>query len=236
LGEASATLPGLLICASTEKQHETSASSAYFWPRVDRRRSDTVSESKKDTFGGWAATLADTLDTLWIADLKEEFHDGVEALLEVDFTKISQGEINVFETTIPYLGGFIAAFDLSGDRRLLEKSIEVAEILCVAFDTPNRMPITRWNPKDAAASKPQLAGEGVLVAEIGSLSLEFTRLAQLTRNDKWYDCIDRIMQVFGRQQGSSNIPGMWPLMINTRTQDFASGDHFTLAAMADSLC
>jgi mannosyl-oligosaccharide alpha-1,2-mannosidase len=46
-----------------------------------------VTGSKKDTFGGWAATLADTLDTLWIADLKKEFHDGVEALLEIDFTK-----------------------------------------------------------------------------------------------------------------------------------------------------
>ncbi|KAI5196367.1 seven-hairpin glycosidase [Aureobasidium subglaciale] len=194
-----------------------------------------VSGSKKDTFGGWAATLADTLDTLWIADLKGEFHDGVEALLEIDFTKISQGEINVFETTIRYLGGFIAAFDLSGDRRLLDKAIEVAEMLYVAFDTPNRMPILRWNVKDAAASKPQLAGEGVLVAEIGSLSLEFTRLAQITRNDKWYDCIDRIMQIFDRQQASSNIAGMWPLVVNARTEDFASGDHFTLAAMADSL-
>jgi mannosyl-oligosaccharide alpha-1,2-mannosidase len=194
-----------------------------------------VTGSKKDTFGGWAATLADTLDTLWIADLKEEFHDGVEALLEIDFTKISQGEINVFETTIRYLGGFIAAFDLSGDRRLLDKAVEVAEMLYVAFDTPNRMPITRWNVKDAAAGKPQLAGEGVLVAEIGSLSLEFTRLAQITHDDKWYDCIDRIMQVFNRQQSSSNIPGMWPLVVNARTQDFASGDHFTLAAMADSL-
>lgn len=184
---------------------------------------------------GFLDILADTLDTLWIADLKDEYRDGVEALLEIDFTKISQGEINVFGTTIHYLGGFIAAFDLSEDRPLLDKAIEVAEMLYVAFDTPNRMPIMRRNPKDAAASKPQLAGEGVLVAEIGSLSLEFTRLAQLTHSDKWYDCIERIMQVFDRRQGSSNTPGMWPLVINARTQDFASGDHFTLAAMADSL-
>lgn len=134
-----------------------------------------VSGSKKDTFGCWTATLADTLITLWIADLKEEFHDGVEVLLEIDFTKITQGETNVFETAIRYLGKFIAAFDLSGDRRLLDKAIEVAEMLYTAFDTPNRMPITRWNVKDAAAGKPQLAGEGVLVAEIGSLSLEFAR-------------------------------------------------------------
>lgn len=194
-----------------------------------------ISGSSKNTFGGWAATLVDTLDTLWIADLKDEFDDGVEALLEIEFNTIPKGETNVFETTIRYLGGFISAYELSGDRRLLDKAIEVAEMLYHAFDTPSRMPITRWNAKDAAEGKTQLASEEVLVAEIGSLSLEFTRLSQITRDDRWYDCIDRIMQVFERQQASSNIPGMWPLVVNARTQDFASGTHFTLAAMADSV-
>lgn len=194
-----------------------------------------ISGSYKNTFGGWAATLVDTLDTLWIMNLKPEFNDATEALLKIDFTTTSQGEINVFETTIRYLGGFISAYDLSGDKRLLDKAIEVAEMLYVAFDTPNRMPVTRWNVEEAVAGKPQFAGEGVLVAEIGSLTLEFTRLAQITRNNKWYDCVDRIMQVFDHQQAISNIPGMWPLVVNARIQDFASGSHFTLAAMADSL-
>jgi hypothetical protein len=37
-----------------------------------------------------------------------------------------------------------AAYDLSSDIRLLRKAAEVGEMLLVAFDTPNRMPVTRW--------------------------------------------------------------------------------------------
>ncbi|GAB7347705.1 hypothetical protein MBLNU459_g5264t2 [Dothideomycetes sp. NU459] len=194
-----------------------------------------ISGLSKNTFGGWAATLVDTLDTLWIMDMKTEFHDATEVLLQIDFTTSTQGDINVFETTIRYLGGFVSAYDLSGDRRLLDKAIEVAEMLYVAFDTPNRMPITRWNVQKAAARDAQLADENVLVAEIGSLCLEFTRLAQITNDNKWYDATQRVMKIFHQQQSSSNLPGMWPLSVNAQKQDFASGSVFTLGAMADSL-
>jgi glycosyl hydrolase family 47 len=36
-------------------------------------------------FGGWGATLIDSLDTLWILDMKEEFNEAVGAALTVDF-------------------------------------------------------------------------------------------------------------------------------------------------------
>lgn len=62
-----------------------------------------LSGGARDPFGGWAATLVDTLDTLWIMDLKAEFWEAVEAALTIDFTKTSQDTINVFETTIRYL-------------------------------------------------------------------------------------------------------------------------------------
>jgi mannosyl-oligosaccharide alpha-1,2-mannosidase len=32
-----------------------------------------ISGRGRDTFGGWAATLVDALDTLWIMDMKQEF-------------------------------------------------------------------------------------------------------------------------------------------------------------------
>jgi len=102
-----------------------------------------------DPFGGWAATLVDTLDTLWIIGLQTEFEEAVDALHKIDFSKAVVKEINVFETTIRYLGGFLSAYDLSGGEYplLLQKAEEVAELLYKAFDTPNRMPITRWDWK-----------------------------------------------------------------------------------------
>ena len=104
-----------------------------------------VSGRYRTTFGGWAATLVDSLDTLWIMGFHKEFDEAVAAVARIDFNTPMQPELNVFETTIRYLGGLLAAYDLSGKSVLLNKAIELGEMLYVAFDTDNRMPITRWN-------------------------------------------------------------------------------------------
>jgi mannosyl-oligosaccharide alpha-1,2-mannosidase len=106
-----------------------------------------ISGEWKDTFGGWAATLVDSLDTLWIMGMKEDFELAVRACQEIDFTTTETKDINVFETTIRYMGGFLAAYDISGGKYpvLLLKAVEVGELLMSCFDTPNRMPISRWD-------------------------------------------------------------------------------------------
>ncbi len=128
-----------------------------------------VSGGGSDTFGGWAASLVDALDTLWIMDLKDDIMEAVAAAVDIDFSTSTDPTINIFETTIRYLGRFLAAYDLSGDRRLLTKAVEVGEMLLVAFDTPNHMPITRWDWKKAAAgADKQVAPDFKLVSEQGS--------------------------------------------------------------------
>lgn len=103
-----------------------------------------------DPFNGWGATLVDSLDTLWIMDLKDEFSEAVDAVKKIDFTTSAREDIPVFETVIRYLGGLLGAYDISGQRYsvLLEKAEELAQILIGAFDTPNRMPVLyyRWTP------------------------------------------------------------------------------------------
>jgi mannosyl-oligosaccharide alpha-1,2-mannosidase len=109
-----------------------------------------VSGKHRNPFCGWAATLVDSLDTLWIMGMKEEFEKATKAVEDIDFTTSAREDIPLFETVIRYLGGLLAAYDLSGGTYavLLEKAIELAEILMGAFDTPNRMPITYyfWKP------------------------------------------------------------------------------------------
>lgn len=101
----------------------------------------------RNTFGGWAATLVDTLDTLWIMGMKEDFAHAVQAVEKIDFTTTEESVLNVFETTIRYLGGFLSAYDLSEGKYtiLLTKAIELGDMIYSAFDTPNRMPMTRWD-------------------------------------------------------------------------------------------
>ncbi len=188
------------------------------------------------SFGGWAATLVDTLDTLWMMGMKEEFEGAVNAAKDINFNSTSEETLNVFETTIRYLGGFLGAYDLTNGTYpvLLQKATEVADLLYCAFDTPNRMPATRWKWKEALEGEAQKAGESTLIAEIGSLSLEFTRLSQLTGELKYYDAIQRIMNEFDNKQSLTKLPGLWPTVMNAKLITFV-GTGFTLSAMADSL-
>ena len=109
-----------------------------------------VSGKHRNPFCGWGATLIDTLDTLWMMDLKDDFEEAVDAVKEVDFTTSARNDIPLFETVIRYLGGLVAAYDISGGtyKVLLDKAVELADILMGAFDTPNRMPMTfyMWKP------------------------------------------------------------------------------------------
>jgi mannosyl-oligosaccharide alpha-1,2-mannosidase len=49
---------------------------------------------------------------------------------------------------------------------------------------------------------------------LGSLSVEFTRLAQLTQEHKYYDAIARITDELEIMQNNTRLPGMWPLQVD----------------------
>jgi len=197
-----------------------------------------ISGSKRNTFGGWGATLVDNLDTLLIMGLYEEFERAVAALMDVDFSPhaSSQSNINLFETTIRYLGGFLAAYDLSGcsDPRLLDKAVQIGDMIYASFDTETRMPVTRWNPHKAAGGEEQFPASQAIISEIASSSLELTRLSQLTGDMRYFDAISRITDVLDEQQYNTRIPGLWPVGVNAQKPDLTQSSTFTFGGMADS--
>lgn len=193
-----------------------------------------VSNMYRDPFCGWAATLVDSLDTLWIAGMKKEFDEAAKAVKDIDFTWAPRSDIPVFETTIRYLGGLLAAYDVSGGDEgdypiLLEKAVELGEILMGIFDTPNRMPILYYKWRPPYSSQPHRATT-VGIAELATLSMEFTRLAQLTGKNKYYDAIDRITNgLVDMQKAGTVVPGLFPEKID------ASGCNKTAATMRETL-
>jgi mannosyl-oligosaccharide alpha-1,2-mannosidase len=205
---------------------------SYAWMHDEIR---PISGQVADHFGGWAATLIDALDTLWIMGFEEEFESAIEDVELIDFGYTPLDHINVFETNIRHLGGLLAAYDLSKDDRLLAKATECGEMLYHAFDTPNHMPITRWDMRQAGEGKPQVADDRVLLAEIGSMTMEFTRLSQLTGDPKYYDAVTRITRLLEEQQEKTKLPGMWPIVVNAKHADFTDDNTFTLNSMADSM-
>lgn len=81
----------------------------------------------------------------------------------------------------------------------------------------------------------QEAPSSALSAEVGSLSLEFTRLSQLTRNPKYYDAVQRISDKFEEHQNKTAIPGLIPITIKPVIDDFTAYRTFTFGSQSDSM-
>jgi mannosyl-oligosaccharide alpha-1,2-mannosidase len=150
-----------------------------------------VSGRTHDPFCGWGATLVDSLDTLLIMGMKTEYDEALKWIAEIDFAHTRSYSIPLFETVIRYLGGLIGAYDVSNGRDdiLLEKARDLADMLMGAFDTLNHMPLLRYDWRPQASRQNLRAGSDICLAELGTLSMEFTRLAQLTGNHTYYDAV-----------------------------------------------
>jgi mannosyl-oligosaccharide alpha-1,2-mannosidase len=194
-----------------------------------------VSGSPKDTYGGWAATLIDSLDTLWIMGLADEFELAVDAVHEhISFETTSARTINVFETTIRLLGGLISAYDLSGDPRLLSKARDAGDLLYKAFDTPTRLPVTTWDLHYAAKGRQQQASSAAVLAELASMSLEFTRLSLLTGDPRYFDAVQRVGELLADTQMKTKVPGLWASMADAAHPKLDINGEYSLGAMSDS--
>ncbi|KAF2196464.1 class I alpha-mannosidase [Delitschia confertaspora ATCC 74209] len=193
-----------------------------------------VSYEGIDTFGGWGATLVDSLDTLWIMGLKDDFYQAVEAVAQIDFGKSDSYAISVFETTIRYLGGLLSAYDLSGEKVLLEKAIQLGEMLYRSFDNPSHMPLDRLPIEAAKTGSGFVAESSISFAAVGSLTMEFVRLAQITQENKYYDAVARITTWLDHSQSNTTLPGMFPIWMDTYYMNMSTDRSYTLGAMADS--
>ncbi|KAL2122782.1 hypothetical protein VTJ04DRAFT_3237 [Mycothermus thermophilus] len=127
---------------------------------------------------GWGATLVDALDTLWIMGLRDEFVDTVAKVASIDWdqptttTAAAAGrKCSLFETNIRFLGGLLAAYDLSGEKVLLRKAVDLGDVLYAAFDTPGRMPVNGLD----------VTGEGKYFAAVDRVAMAMERAQERTR-------------------------------------------------------
>jgi mannosyl-oligosaccharide alpha-1,2-mannosidase len=195
----------------------------------------------KDHFCGWSATLVDSLDTLYIMGLTEEFDNAVNATTTIDFEKSAQQcQVNFFESTIRYLGGMLGAYDLSNDERLLPKLIELGDLLHSAFNSTNGMPCSHCNLGTRTHDETIVPDVDVPLADVATFYLEFARLGQITGNNKYLDTVAFITQTFKDAQSKSSIPGLWPERLDASSINgpeatlVSKHNAYSLGALSDS--
>jgi mannosyl-oligosaccharide alpha-1,2-mannosidase len=190
---------------------------------------------------GWAATLIDALDTLYIMGMWEEFDEAVEAVLGMSlrWAPSLACSVNPFEMTIRHLGGLLAAYDISGgiDERLKMKALQMGEMMWRAIGKNGmqcRSIIWPRLPGWSCEPNPSLS-----LARLGSQTVEFLRLSMVTGDEKFARQARFLASEMDRLQDSSNIPGLFPQFFDGTCEaglcDVDRGHQtFTVGAAADS--
>ncbi|XP_073937056.1 mannosyl-oligosaccharide 1,2-alpha-mannosidase IC isoform X2 [Castor canadensis] len=145
-------------------------------------------------FGGLSgATIIDSLDTLYLMELKEEFQEA-KAWVKESFHLNVSGEASLFEVNIRYIGGLLSAFYLTGEEVFRLKAIKLGEKLLPAFNTPTGIPKGVVNFKSGSWGW-TTAGSSSILAEFGSLHLEFLHLTELSGNQVFAEKVRNIRRV-----------------------------------------
>ncbi|XP_041825713.1 endoplasmic reticulum mannosyl-oligosaccharide 1,2-alpha-mannosidase [Melanotaenia boesemani] len=185
------------------------------------------------SFGEWfglGLTLIDSLDTMWILGLKEEFAEAKEWIeTELSFNK--NVDVNLFETTIRVLGGLLSSFHLTGDQLFLDKAKDLGSRLMPAFKTPSKIPFSDVNIGKGTAHPPRWTSDSTL-AEVTSIQLEFRELSHLTQDPQYQEVVNEVMRLVHKLPGKHD--GLVPMFINTNSGQFTHKGVYTLGARADS--
>lgn len=176
------------------------------------------------------ATIVDALDTLYIMGLHDEFRDGQKWIEDsLDFSVNS--EVSVFEVNIRFIGGLLAAYYLSGEEIFKIKAVQLAEKLLPAFNTPTGIPWAMVNLKSGVGRNWGWASAGSsILAEFGTLHMEFVHLSYLTGDPVYYK---KVMHIRKLLQKMDRPNGLYPNYLNPRTGRWGQY-HTSVGGLGDS--
>lgn len=223
--------------------------------QIMQERREAVKEAMKHAWGGYVkrawgadevrpvsgervewlrlgATIVDSLDTLWIMGLKDEFNQArgwVARSLDFDVAR----DISVFETTIRVVGGLLSAYDLSKDKMFLDRCKELADKLMPAYESaPNGIPYTTINLHSAIVSNPSWNGGLSILAEAGTVQLEFHYLSHVLNISRYSNNALRVIDIL--QKNNAGRGGLLPVFIDQGSGRCQDHSPVTLGALGDS--
>ncbi|XP_078068862.1 mannosyl-oligosaccharide 1,2-alpha-mannosidase IA [Mustelus asterias] len=176
------------------------------------------------------ATIVDALDTLYIMGMHDEFNEAKEWIEKnLDFNV--HAEVSVFEVNIRFVGGLLSAYYLSGEEVFRTKAVELGEKLLPAFNTPTGIPWALLNIKSGIGRNwPWASGGSSILAEFGTLHLEFMHLSQLSGNPVFAEKMMNIRKVLNRLDKPQ---GLYPNYLNPNSGQWGQ-HHVSVGGLGDS--
>uniref|UniRef100_A0A672ZXW5 alpha-1,2-Mannosidase n=1 Tax=Sphaeramia orbicularis TaxID=375764 RepID=A0A672ZXW5_9TELE len=182
-------------------------------------------------FGGLrGASIIDSLDTLYVMGLMDEYNEAKE-WVQTSLDLNSNGEASLFEVNIRYVGGLLSAYYLTGEELFKNKVVELGEKLLPAFNTPTGIPRgvinlgsgTSWSWGWASA------GSSIL-AEFGTLHLEFVHLTQLSNNPIYTEKVMNIRKLLNKIEKPH---GLYPNFLSPVSGNWVQ-HHVSIGGLGDS--
>jgi len=205
----------------------------YAWGKNELRpisqRGHTASVFGSSSMG---ATIVDSLDTLYIMGMEEEFQHAREWLkTNLDMSKM-MGDVSVFETNIRYVGGLLTAFAFTGDTLFKDKATHIVDKMLPAFNTPTGIPYALVNMQSGNAKNFGWASGGSsILSEFGTLHLEFAYLSDITGNPVYREKVEKVRNFVANLERPGNK--LYPNYLHPKTGKWGQ-QHVSVGALGDS--
>lgn len=168
----------------------------------------------------WPLDLIDTLDTLYVMELTDQFDDIVEnTIKKINFKNPSITVntdkftvIDIAELSQKVLSSMLSAYELSKSPILLTKSAEVADFIIKSFDTPNRLPKIDLPVNSKLQNR--FPYREINPSKLTSMTLEFIKLSELTKNDKYFNAAYHIYKTIAHSTDQFAIDFLFPNVVD----------------------
>ncbi|CAF3343668.1 unnamed protein product [Rotaria socialis] len=173
------------------------------------------------TWFGLGLTIIDSIDTLYIMNMTEEYREArewIEKSFNLDSNSVDKYNSH-FEVTIRILGGLLSIYHLTADEIFLKRAIELGDRLLLNFNTPSGLPLAQINIKRKKPGAYRWTPDST-TAEVGTVQLEMRDLSRVSNDKKYENAADKLAATLHNQ---SKDDGLVPIFISPLTGQFSGG-------------
>lgn len=196
-----------------EFQHAWNGYKKYAWGNDDLR-------PLSKTYHNWYSepllmTPVDALDTMYLMGMKAEA-DKTRVYITENLKFDKDLYVQNFEITIRILGGLLANYQITGDKKLLAMAEDLGTRLLPVFDSPTGLPYKYVNLRTG-----KTRGAITNPAETGTLIIEFGALSKLTGKPVFYEKAKRALVETYKRRSPIGLVGT---NINVETGQWTNPD------------